>query len=61
MQTEHSMQYQYKSEANSFLDHIIIGDDTRCRQYRLQLKQQFMEWQREFSTEEKVQDAALSG
>jgi len=44
---EHCMQVcrdllnQYKTEGDSFLDHIIIGDETWCQHYS---KQQSMEW-----------------
>ena len=47
---EHSTQVcqdvlnQYKAEGDSFLDHIITGDETWCHHYEPESKQQSMEW-----------------
>jgi histone-lysine N-methyltransferase SETMAR len=35
---------QYKAEGDSFLDHIITGDETWCHYYEPESKQQSMEW-----------------
>ena len=48
---EHHMQVcqdllnQYEAEGDSFLDCIITGDETLCHHYKLEEKQQSMEWQ----------------
>ena len=35
---------QYKAESDSFLDHIITGDETWCHHYEPESKRQSMEW-----------------
>ena len=35
---------QYEAEGNAFLDQIITGDETWCHYYKLESKQQSMEW-----------------
>jgi len=54
---------QHKAEGDSFLDHIITGDETWCHQYKLESKQQstfYGVMTYELSIKEKIQDAALS-
>jgi len=47
---EHRMQVcqyllnQYEAEGDSFLDHIITGDETWCHHYEPESKRQSMEW-----------------
>jgi len=47
---EHHMQVcqdllnQYKAEGDSFLDHVITGEETWCHHYEPESKQQSMEW-----------------
>ena len=66
-QKEHHMQVfqdlpnQYEAAGDSFLDHIIISDETWCHHYKQESKWQSMEWWHEFLIEEKLQDAALCG
>ena len=45
---------QYEAEGDSFLDHIITGDETWCHHYELESRWQSMDWRREFPIEEKV-------
>jgi len=63
IQVSQDLLKQYEAEGDSFLDHIITGDETWCHQYKLESKQQstfYGVMTYEFSIKEKIQDAALS-